>query len=120
MRLTSEFWVSALMHRVRGEGGFAYLVRRGSDEAGAVFILNHLSDGTVDLYEPAPQSFYFNDNDQDERCFIKILSHVAEAAAIDKLEKELQFDADFWLVEFENYNPRELAFSVVEDQSDPG
>lgn len=114
MRLTSDFWISALMHRVRAEGGFAYLTRRGSNDAGAIFILNRFSGGKVDLYGPAPQSFYTDNIDRDERYFIKILSQVDEAEAVEKLEKELQFDSDLWLVEFENYNPQELPFPVAD------
>lgn len=58
MRLTSDFWTAALMRRVRAEGGFAYLTRRGSNEAGTIFILDRRSNGHVDLYGPAPQSFF--------------------------------------------------------------
>ena len=39
MRLTSDFWVSALMRRVFAEGGFAAVARRGASEAGAVFVV---------------------------------------------------------------------------------
>lgn len=113
MRLTSDFWVAALMRRVRAEGGYAYLTRRGSNEAGAIFILDRLPDGLVDLYGPAPQSFYDGEEDHDERCFIKILSRVEEALVVEKLQKELQFDADLWLIEFENYSPEELPFFTV-------
>ena len=113
MRLTSDFWAAALMRRVRAEGGFAYLTRRGSNEAGALFILDRLSDGLVDLYGPAPQRFYRGEGDRDERCFIKILSQVEEALVIEKLQKELRFDADLWLIEFENYSPKELPFLTV-------
>ncbi|WP_297322316.1 DUF1491 family protein [uncultured Bartonella sp.] len=114
MRLTSDFWTAALMHRARVEGGFAYLTRRGSNDAGAIFILLHLSDGKTDLYGPAPQSFYVTDGGRDERCFIKILSQVEEQVAVEKLEKELEFDADLWLIEIENYQSEELPFPVVE------
>ncbi|MEP2580565.1 MAG: DUF1491 family protein, partial [Roseibium sp.] len=38
MRVTSEFFVSALVRRVFGEGGFAAVSRRGAPEAGAVFV----------------------------------------------------------------------------------
>lgn len=113
MRLTSDFWTAALMRRVRAEGGFAYLTRRGSNEAGTIFILDRLDDGKVNLYGPAPQSFYTEQSDRDERCFIKILADVEEAVAVEKLEKELQFDADLWLVEFENYSPQQLPFNTV-------
>lgn len=114
MRLTSDFWTAALMRRVRAEGGFAYLTRRGSNEAGTIFILDRRSNGHVDLYGPAPQSFYTEESDRDERCFIKIMDDVEETVAVEKLEKELEFDADLWLVEFENYNPLQLPFNTVD------
>lgn len=114
MRLTSDFWCSALMRRVRAEGGFAYLTRRGSSEAGTIFILFRQRNGLVDLYGPAPQSVYDERSDADERQFIKILSLVEEGEAVEKLEKELRFDADLWLIELEDYQPNDIPFLVVE------
>ena len=38
MRVTSEFFVSALIRRVFSSGGFAAVERRGATEAGAVFL----------------------------------------------------------------------------------
>lgn len=115
MRLTSDFWTAALMRRVRAEGGFAYLTRRGSNEAGTIYILLRDNQGQIDLYGPAPQSFYSNVDDSDERRFIKILANVAETHAVEKLEAELRFDADLWLVEIEDYYPEQMPFTVVEE-----
>lgn len=115
MRLTSEFWIAALMRRVRAEGGYAYLTRRGSNEAGTIFVLFRENDGYIDLYGPAPQSFYSDSADSDDRRFIKILNHVEEPEAVEKLEAELKFDADLWLVEIEDYRPEEMPFSIVKE-----
>lgn len=101
MRLTSEFWVSALMRRVRGADGFAYLVRRGATEAGAIFIKNRNRDGLFDLYIPAPQSEYDPER-ADERRFILYKQNESEQDITGYLEKELRFDPDLWLVEIED------------------
>ena len=49
-RVTSAFFVSALVRRAMHEGAFAALVRRGAEEAGVVFVLVDRLDGSVDLY----------------------------------------------------------------------
>ncbi|WP_439273328.1 DUF1491 family protein [Pseudochrobactrum sp. HB0163] len=101
MRLTSEFWVSALMRRIRGADGFAYLVRRGATQAGAIFIKIRNKDGQYDLYMPAPQSEY--DPEQvDERQFVLYMQSDDEQLINERLEKELRFDPDLWLVEIED------------------
>ena len=102
MRLTSEFWVSALMRRIRTADGFAYLVRRGATEAGAIFIKIRNRDGQFDLYMPAPQSEYDLER-ADERRFILYKQSEDEQLINEQLEKELRFDPDLWLVEIEDY-----------------
>ncbi|WOC15232.1 DUF1491 family protein [Pseudochrobactrum sp. MP213Fo] len=101
MRLTSEFWVSALMRRIRGVQGFAYLVRRGATEAGAIFIKIRNQDGRFDLYMPAPQSEYDPER-TDDRQFILYKQSEDEQLINEQLEKELRFDPDLWLVEIED------------------
>ncbi|EJF90574.1 DUF1491 family protein [Bartonella tamiae] len=112
MRLTSDFWCSAFMRQIRAEGGFAYLTRRGSQEAGAIFILFRRNDGFIDLYAPAPQSAYQGDQNYDDRQFMSVLLSSKEDVVVDKLEKELRFDPDLWLVEVENYNSNTLPHFV--------
>lgn len=101
MRLTSEFWVSALMRRIRGADGFAYLVRRGATQAGAIFIKIRNKDGQYDLYMPAPQSEY-DPEQADERQFVLYMQSDDEQLINERLEKELRFDPDLWLVEIED------------------
>ncbi len=100
MRLTSDFWVSALIRKVQGEGGFAYLARRGSLEAGAIFIKVSSRSGICDLYSPAPQASYEEDSD-GERMFLRVLHDVDDMAVGERMEREIRFDPDLWLVELE-------------------
>ncbi len=58
MRVTTDFWVSALMRRVFAEGGFAAIARRGAAEAGAMFVVTRNRIGQSTLFGPAPQSAY--------------------------------------------------------------
>jgi hypothetical protein len=99
MRLTTDFWVSALLKRVFGFGGFAAVAKRGATEAGAVFILSRDRLGGVSLFGPAPQTSY-DTAKPDDRFFSRIEGE--GAAAFDaRLEKEKRFDPDIWIVEIE-------------------
>lgn len=99
MRVTSEFFVSALVRRQFAEGSFAAVSRRGAEEAGAVFVSVDRLEGTFDLYGPAPQAF-FNEQPQG-RLFERILSSVDAEAIHDRLQREARMDPDHWLVEVE-------------------
>ncbi len=100
MRVTTDFWVSALLKRVFGVGGFAAIVKRGASEAGTVFIIVRDRFGRTDLFGPAPQTSY-NSAKPDERNFSR-LETAEEPDAIDaRLAKESRFDPDIWVVEIE-------------------
>jgi len=101
MRLTSGFWVAAFMRELRRRGGFAYLARRGAEEAGAIFVCYAPAGGQGVLYGPAPQVFYDESVAGGERLFMRLL----EGSAADlqaRWHKEQEFDPDMWLVEVEN------------------
>jgi len=115
MRLTSDFWVAALLRKVRGQNGFAYLAWRGATEAGAIFIKVYDKDSTIDLYGPAPQIFYENPSSGDERRFITLLSYASEEQVTRKLEKELDFDLDIWIIDIENFNKIKELIVIVDD-----
>lgn len=114
MRLTSDFWVSALIRKVQGEGGFAYLARRGSKEAGAIFIKISSRFGTSDLYSPAPQTSY-EENSDGERMFLRILHEVDDLKVSERMERETRFDPDLWLIELEDVADPPSLFSVAVD-----
>lgn len=100
MRVTTDFWVSALVRRVFSEGGFAAVVRRGATEAGAVFVLTRDRFGETGLYAPAPQTSY-DAARPDERMFTQVDGVADEAAAEARLARETRFDPDVWVVEIE-------------------
>lgn len=101
MRLTSDFWISAVIRQVQGANGFAYLARRGASEAGAIFIKSRSRFGSIDLFGPAPQTAY-DDSKPDERVFTRLLCQVDDAACEARLLKEQRFDADLWILELED------------------
>ena len=100
MRVTTEFWVSALTRRVFGGGDYAAILKRGATEAGAVFILSRDRKGSIVLLGPAPQTSY-GEGRPDDR-FFSILYEGEDADLPQvRLEKEKRFDSDIWIVEIE-------------------
>jgi hypothetical protein len=112
-RLTSDFFVSQLMRKVAGDGGFAAVAKKGASEAGAIYIAIRERAGTVHLYGPAPQQSY-NDDRPTERYFINIEAVSTDQDISNFVDAETRFDPDFWLVELElNRELSELPFTVT-------
>ena len=102
MRLKSSIWVAAYLRRCQTEGIFGAVRRRGSEEAGAVFVKVALLDGNAMLYTPAPQTAY-DDNRPFERLFAPMSKEpVPEQSVEERLVKEIRFDPDVWIVETED------------------
>jgi hypothetical protein len=99
LRVTTELWVAALVRRVFGAGGFAAVERRGAAEAGAIMIVRRDRNGKVRLYVPAPQTSYDEAKPQ-ERMFVEVTAADEEEVG-RRLERELRFDPDIWVVEVE-------------------
>jgi hypothetical protein len=115
MRLKSGIWVSAYLRRCSVEGVFAAVRRRGSEEAGAIFIKVSRLDGTAVLYGPAPQSV-FDDAQPADRMFTAVLGGKAPAADADveaRLTREIRFDPDVWIVETEDRAGRHFLDNLV-------
>ena len=100
MRLATDFFVSALIRKAFGSGGFAAIVDRGATEAGAVFILARQRSGEVRLYGPAPQTSY-DAGQPDERHFSLLAEGADDQAVEARLAREKRFDPDIWIVELE-------------------
>jgi hypothetical protein len=102
MRLRSDFVASAIIRQAGIANCFAALRRRGAAEAGAIFVKIDYLDGRAALYGPAPQSLA--QDDAGERLWQRL--HNAETIdPIDteaRIEKELRFDPDLWLIEIED------------------
>jgi hypothetical protein len=103
MRVTSDLWVSVLVRRVFSAGGFAAVARRGATEAGAIFLIARDRFGGQVLYGPAPQTSYGEAKPQ-ERQFAELMREADEQAIAARLEKEMRFDPDVWVVELEPAN----------------
>jgi hypothetical protein len=99
-RLKSAIWVSAFLRRCMTEGIFGAVLRKGAEEAGAVYVIvNHL-DGTCHLFGPAPGASH---DDAGERLWTEEVAPphgTSEAMAI--LERRTRFDPDIWIVEVED------------------
>lgn len=106
MRLKTEIFVSALVRRIFGDGGFAAVERKGEEQAGAIFLTQRFRDGLVSLYAPAPQSF-FDEGEERGRKFERRLDRAEEDAVREALGREIRFDPDLWVVEVETDKPLE-------------
>lgn len=106
MRLKSGIFVSALLRRCQVEGAYAMVRRRGSEEAGAVFVKVAPLDGTAALYGPAPQS-QIDESYPADRLFTAVVAPGSpEADSEARMVKEMRFDPDLWLVEIEDKQGR--------------
>ena len=98
-RLRSDFFVAAHLRRCAVEGVDAVLRRRGSPEAGAIYVKVDRLDGTASLYGPAPQSLV---EDRGARLFAPIMTDAPAADIEERMRREQKFDSDLWLVEIED------------------
>jgi hypothetical protein len=102
MRLRSDFWVSAYLRRCGGEGINVVLRRRGASEAGAIFVLIDHLNGLGDLYGPAIQCLLTEHSGSTMRMFQSLMSQVSFLEIETRLQKEIRFDADLWIVACES------------------
>lgn len=105
MRLTSAIWVAAFVRRCHVEGAYAVVRRRGSPEAGAIFVLVDHLDGRCVLFGQAPQALIDGDAGLD-RVFVPLEKVYDADAARERLEREIKFDPDLWVVEVEDRDGR--------------
>ncbi len=93
--------MAAYLRRCGAEGVAAVLRRRGAAEAGAIFIKVDRLDGTAVLIGPAPQSEAQPDG---ERRFTPTHDDdwIPSSEAEVRLQREMRFDPDLWIVEVED------------------
>ena len=105
MRLKSGIWVSAYLRRCAVENVPAIVVRRGHDEAGAIFVAVDRLDGTLNLYEPAPAGISGTDT---ERFWVPCFEGDArdEETVNAYLERQAEFDPDLWVIAVEDKQGR--------------
>ena len=95
VRLKSAIYVQAVIRRCEAAGAAAYLVRRGAEEAGAVFLKINRLDGTCTVLSPA--------NRGEERVWTRPLGDSGdEMRAADYFARQLRVDPDIWILEIED------------------
>lgn len=100
MSLKTGIWVQAFLRRCNGEGLYGTVVKKGAEEAGALFVIIDRRDGTYHLFGPAPGPAY---DGQGERRFIEELPYPAALDQIqDVLARRRKFDTDLWIIEVED------------------
>lgn len=115
MRLKSGIWTAAYVRRCYVEGAFAAVVKHGAEEAGAIFIKLNRLDGSGVLYGPAPQAV-FDAAQPTDRIFTVVLGRqgpVPEADIDARLQREIGFDPDIWIVEVEDKAGRHFLDNVA-------
>ena len=102
-RIKSSILVAAIARLASQENGAAYISRRGSEEAGAIFVTVYdRNTKAISLYEPAPQSLASDENiGRDTRAFTLLGEGLDDLALSERFESEARFDPDFWVVEIE-------------------
>ncbi len=114
MRLKSHIFVSALLRRAFALGGYAAVLRKGAEDAGAIFIRQRTRMGTETLFAPAPQNFFEDDADTGRKFETRLKDRDGDAVE-DALAREIRFDPDCWIVEIELDDRADL-FDVVPDE----
>ncbi|MBV9332226.1 MAG: DUF1491 family protein [Alphaproteobacteria bacterium] len=99
-RLKAGIFVRAIIRRAEVAGAQAYVLRKGSEEAGAVFLKVSRLDGTCTVLDQVRQG-------EGQLAWIKPLGeNVDEARAGTYFEKQMRLDPDLWIVEIEDREGR--------------
>jgi hypothetical protein len=99
-RLKAGIFVRAIIRRAEVAGAAAFVVRKGSEEAGAIFLKIARLDGTSLVLSQARRG-------EGELVWVKPLGDTADDEAASKyFEKQMRFDPDLWIVEIEDREGR--------------
>ena len=99
-KLKAAIQIAAIIRRAEGAGAHAYLVRRGSEEAGAIFLKLSRLDGTYTVLNQVRRG-------AGELVWAQPLGgSTNETQANAYLEKQMRFDPDLWILEIEDRDGR--------------
>ena len=111
MRLKAEIWAMAFVRRVNGAGAMAMVMKRGDDDAGAIYIKvcaggdgGWREDRKAALYGPAPAGFDGANQDRQWVCLHPATT--LESVVDETLRRQRDFDADIWIIEIEDRDGR--------------
>lgn len=99
-RIKSAIQAKAIIRRAEVGGAQAFLVRRGQEDAGALFLKLSRLDGTFTVLNQARRG-------DGELIWTKPLGDCADEDAVRAyLEKQARFDPDLWILEIEDRDGR--------------
>ena len=99
-RLKAGIFVRALIRRAEVAGAQAYVVRKGSEEAGAIVLKISRLDGTSVVLNQAR-------NGQGDLVWARPLGETSdEEKSRAWFERQINFDPDLWIVEVEDRQGR--------------
>ncbi len=107
--------MKAYLRRCQSAGACVVVVRRGDDQAGAIFIWINRLDGSAQLFGPAPAGFA---DSHIARRWVQCMGGepVSASEAARYLERQMEVDPDLWVVEVEDRAGRHfLDDAVIED-----
>lgn len=100
IRLKSALWVSAHIRRCEAAGAFALVLRRGDEDAGAIFVKIFHGGGQASLYSRSL-------DDNGDLAWSASYGEPQQEAIIDeRIQKEYQMDPDIWVLEIEGCDGR--------------
>jgi len=99
-RLKAGIFVRALIRRAEVAGAAAFVVRKGSEEAGAILLKLSRLDGSCVVLSQARRG-------EGELVWVKPLGDATDDQRAAKyFEKQVRFDPDLWIVEIEDREGR--------------
>ncbi len=106
IRLKSAVYVQALIRRCESAGVSAFLVRHGSEEAGAILIKVNRLDGSCVVLSQARRD--------EEAVWLRPLGETSdESRAAEYFARQLRIDPDLWIVEIEDRQGRSFVTEPV-------
>jgi hypothetical protein len=104
MRLKAEIWVQGYLRICAAAGVPVMLVKRGDQDAGAIYIKLNRLDGTAEVFQPAPAGL--SGLESDRRWVRAMPAPMPEADADALIRRERDFDSDLWIIEVEDAKGR--------------
>lgn len=100
-RVTADFWVSAYLARLMGEGIPAHLVHKGDATAGAIAVKVAFMNGKASLFTRHYSS-------SGKRVWEPLIEDGAEGEVDETIRRQRGYDRDLWVVEVEDPRGRHM------------
>ncbi len=105
MRLKSELWVQAYLQKLSAAMIPVFVIRRGHESAGAIFIKVNQLNGFCKIYSPASAAFSETPAQaHDDRLWTDFFpdKQLEERETDQWLREQASYDSDIWVIEVED------------------